>query len=198
MRKALAGILFSILVAAPVVAQTGPSIPSIFTGHDLSGWVVPQGNIWFMAQDGILKVKNGPDQTGHILWTRDSYADFVMEFEFKMGAGTVDSGVFVRKDSEQIQIGISGSLQRDMTASPYIAGKGYPVEAEGVAELLKLDDWNEMTIVAKGNNYTTWLNGQHVMTYNSESAGEQGPVGIQLHGNREMEIWYRDIRMAGL
>ena len=99
MRKALAGILFSILVAAPVVAQTGPSIPSIFTGHDLSGWVVPQGNIWFMAQDGILKIKNGPDQTGHILWTRDSYADFVMEFEFKMGAGTVDSGVFVRKAS---------------------------------------------------------------------------------------------------
>ena len=68
----------------------------------------------------------------------------------------------------------------------------------GVAELLKLDDWNEMTIIAKGNNYTTWLNGQHVMTYNSESAGERGPVGIQLHGNREMEIWYQDIRMAGL
>ena len=85
-----------------------------------------------------------------------------------------------------------------MTASPYISGKGYPVEATGVAELLKLDGWNAMTIVALGKNYTVWLNGRHVMTYDSESAAQKGPVGIQLHGGRDMSIDYRNITLAEL
>lgn len=173
-------------------------LPQVFNGYDFTGWIVPENNIWWKAAHGVLSVENGPEQKGSILWTERDYGDFVIDLEFKMGAGTVDSGVFMRKDSEQIQIGISGSLQRDMTASPYIAGKGYPVEAEGVAELLKLDDWNKLTIVAVGQNYSTWLNGKKVMSYNSESAIERGPVGFQLHGNREMLIEFRNIAMAEL
>jgi hypothetical protein len=115
-----------------------------------------------------------------------------------MGEGTVDSGIFLRNDHDQIQIGISGSLQRDLTASPYIPGKGYPVEAEGVGELLRPEDWNDMTIVAIGHNYSVWLNGKHVMSYDSESAIEKGPIGIQLHPGRAMSIEYRNIRVAEL
>ena len=170
----------------------------IFNGKDLSGWKAPEGNIWWSVKEGILKVKSGPKKKGSTLWTEKDYTDFVMECEFKFGEGTVDSGIYVRKSSEQIQIGISGSLKRDMTASPYISGKGYPVEAEGVKELLKLDDWNTLKIEAKGKTYVTWLNGKKVMTYTSDSAAEKGPVGIQLHGNRDMAIDYRNIRLAEL
>lgn len=170
----------------------------IFNGEDLSGWVVPQDNIWYKAQDGMLKIKSGPDQTGSILWTEKSYSNFILECEFKMGEGTVDSGVFIRADHEQIQIGISGSLKRDMTASPYIAGKGYPVEAAGVKELLDEDGWNDMTIVAKGAHYSVWLNGAFVITYKSDTAVERGPVGIQLHSNRDMDIDFRNIHIASL
>ena len=174
------------------------ALPSAFNGRDLSGWVVPEGNVWFIADEGVLHVTSGPNKKAANLWTEKQYGNFVMEFEFKMGKGTVDSGIFVRKESEQIQIGESGSLKRDLTASPYISGKGYPVEAEGVKELLRLEDWNEMTIVAKGRNYTVWLNGVFVMTYNSESAAQKGPIGIQLHGNRDMALDYRNIRIAEL
>lgn len=53
-----------------------------------------------------------------------------------------------------------------MTASPFIASKrGYPVEAKGVAELLKEDEWNAMKITAKGAAYIVELNGKEVMTY---------------------------------
>ena len=176
--------------------QQATDLPSIFNGEDLRGWVVPEGNIWWRASDGVLMVKNGPEQKGSILWTEEHYGNFIMQLEFRMGEGTVDSGVFVRDDTQQIQIGISGSLQRDMTASPYIPGLGYPVEAEGVAELLDLDGWNSMTIVAISDNYDVWLNGRHVMSYVSESAPESGPLGLQLHGNREMAIDFRDLRVA--
>lgn len=181
--------------ASPLLAEP---LPKIFTGNDLSGWKVPEENVWWKAADGLLRVQSGPKQQGSTLWTEKEYENFIVELEFKMGAGTVDSGVFIRNGNEQIQIGISGSLKRDMTASPYISGKGYPVEAEGVAEILQQDEWNAMTIVAKGPSYVVWLNGKLVMTYVSESAAERGPIGIQLHGNREMAIEYRDIRAAEL
>jgi len=81
-----------------------------------------------------------------------------------------------------------------MTASPYIPGKGYPVEAEGVKELLKLADWNSMRIEVIGKLYTVWLNGKKVMAYESESAIEKGPLGIQLHAGKEMAIEYRNLK----
>ncbi len=180
-----------------VLAGNHPALKSIFNGKDFTGWKVPdKAKASWIAEGGILKVRSGPEKKGSTLWSDTEYKDFVMTFDFKFGKGTVDSGIFMRNDHDQIQIGISGSLKRDMTGSPYIPGKGYPVEAEGVKELLKLDDWNSMKIEATGKTYICWLNGKKVMTYTSDSAIEKGPVGIQLHGNRDMAIDYRNIKIA--
>ena len=85
-----------------------------------------------------------------------------------------------------------------MTGSPYIPGKGYPVEAKNIKKLLKAKEWNRMRIQAIGKEYTVWLQGEKVMTYKSDSAIEEGPVGIQLHGNRNMAIDYRNLKLAKL
>lgn len=190
-------IAFSILLILQSTADDG-ELKSIFNGKDLTGWDVPDNNIWFTVKDGVLKLENGPQKKGQTLWTSDEYENFEMEFDFKMGKGTVDSGVYVRNSREQIQIGISGSLKRDMTGSPYISGKGYPVEAKGVKELLKLDDWNTMKICAEGKKYTVWLGGEKIMTYESDSAVKKGKIGIQLHGNRVMSIEYRNLKARSL
>ena len=190
-------IAFSILLILQSTADDG-ELKSIFNGKDLTGWDVPDNNIWFTVKDGVLKLENGPQKKGQTLWTSDEYENFEMEFDFKMGKGTVDSGVYVRNSREQIQIGISGSLKRDMTGSPYISGKGYPVEAKGVKELLKLDEWNTMKICAEGKKYTVWLGGEKIMTYESDSAIQKGKIGIQLHGNRVMSIEYRNLKARSL
>ncbi|MDE2641445.1 MAG: DUF1080 domain-containing protein [Verrucomicrobiota bacterium] len=184
--------------AAALVAEA--KLKPIFNGKDLSGWEVPDGNDeagWYKAVDGVLKVQSGPKKKGSILWTEKKYRNFVMEFDFRFGEGVVDSGVHVR-NQDQIQIGISGSLKRDMTCSPYIPGKGYPVEAKNIKKLLKAKDWNTMRIQAVGKEYTVWLQGKKVMTYNSESAIAEGPLGIQLHGGRNMGIDYRNLKLAEL
>ena len=189
------------LVALSVLlnsTEAAEPLPSVFNGTDLSGWEPDKLPECWRAVDGVLEVKNDPKQIGSILWTTSDYGDFVMELEFLFGKGRVDSGVFVRHAQDQIQIGNSGSKKRDMTASPYIAKKGYPVEAEGVAELLKTDDWNAMKIVAVGPRYDVWLNGKHVMSYTSDTALERGPVGLQLHPNTRMTISYRNLRLAEL
>lgn len=179
-----------------------PKMKSLFNGKNLKGWVVPENNIWWSVENGILSAQSGPEQTGSILWTRKHYRNFVVEGDFRMGRGTVDSGFFLRSDKKpnpQIQIGISGSLKRDMTASPYVPGKGYPVEAK-VADVLKEDDWNTIKIKAVGNQFTVWLNGQEVMTYTSEPEGTlaEGPIGLQLHPNRDMSIEFRNLKVGKL
>jgi len=187
-------VAFAALSSA-LVAQE--KFEPVFNGKDLSGWKAPEKNVWYLVQDGILQLRSSEDKKGSVLWTEKEYENFVMELEFKFISGTIDSGVHVKSD-DQIQIGISGSLKRDMTASPYIPGKGYPVEAEGVKELLKMDDWNQMRIEVRGTEYAVSLNGKKVMTYKSESGKAKGPIGLQLHGDRDMAIDYRNLKVCEL
>ncbi len=132
-----------------------------------------------------------------MLWTEKKYKNFIIELDFKMGEGTVDSGVFLKND-DQIQIGISGSLKRDMTGSPYIPKKKYPKEAEGVKELLKEKDWNTLKIKVLGNTYTVWLNGKQVVEDTSDTAIAEGPIGLQIHPGKEMEIFFKNIKVTEL
>lgn len=174
---------------------------SIFNGEDLTHWKVPENNIWWSVDEGVLWARSDPEQTGSILWTRQSYTDFAIQLEFKFGEGTIDSGIFMRGDDEknpQIQIGISGSLKRDMTASPYVPTLGYPVEAEGIKKLLKSDDWNTIRAVARGNRYSVWLNGKEVLNYTLDDANLEGPIGLQLHPGKDMTIAFRNMLAAKL
>lgn len=195
-------LILSLLCLGTLDAQDkSPKMKSIFNGKTFKNWEVPEGNIWWTVNDGILSVVNDPKLTGSILWTKKQYKDFVVQLDFKFGKGTVDSGIFMRgdgADAPQIQIGISGSLKRDMTASPYVPKQGYPVEAEGIAELLKMDDWNTMRAQAVGNEYTVWLNGKKVLTYALENAKLEGPIGLQLHPGKEMAIEFRNISAGKL
>jgi len=193
-------ICCAVFLTSATVLVAGPKLKPIFNGKDLSGWEVPDGNDeagWYKAVEGVLKIQSGSKKKGSILWSKKKYRNFVVEFEFRMGEGRVDSGMHVRT-KDQIQIGISGSLNRDMTCSPYIPGKGYPVEAKNIKKLLRPKDWNTMRIQAIGKEYTVWLQGEKVMTYKSDSAIDEGPIGIQLHGGRNMAIDYRKLKLAEL
>ena len=55
-----------------------------------------------------------------------------------------------------------------------------------------------MRIQAIGPEYTVWLQGEKVMTYKSASAIKGGPLGLQLHGGRDMSIDYRNLKLAEL
>ena len=171
-----------------------------FNGKNFTGWKLPLGNKkanWYTIKDKILQIRSGPQKKGSILWTRKSYEDFIIEFEFRFVHGVIDSGIHLR-NQDQIQLGISGSLKRDMTGSPYIPGKGYPIEARRVGELLKLKNWNLARIQAIGPNYTVWLQGVEIMNYTSDSAVKKGPIGIQLHGKRKMGIDFQNLRIHEL
>lgn len=188
-------VLFAILISANA---EDPELKPLFNGTDFTNWQEPDDNVWWTIEKGVLTGKSDPERRGSTLWTSKAYTDFILRLDFRFDSEDYDSGVFIRKEAEQIQIGISRSLQRDMTGSPYISGKGYPVEGVGVSAVLKQDDWNTMVIRAVGNVYTVTLNGQQVLEYASLTAADQGPLGLQIHPNLDMQIAFRNILIAEL
>jgi hypothetical protein len=185
----LASLLF------PTLAIAAPE--KVFNGTGLEGWKVQGADYWTVAE-GVLKGESDDKKQNSVLWSEKSFKDFTVELDFKF-SGDVDSGIFLRHENEQIQIGTSRSLKRDLTASPYIGSKrGYPQEAAGVKELLKADDWNHMKIVAKGNTYTVSLNGKQVIEYVSDTAKESGPIGLQIHPGVKMKIEFKNLTVDSL
>jgi hypothetical protein len=190
-------LLFSLFAAATLHAAP----QAIFDGKSLEGWKVEGGPYWTIKESVLIGESDDSEhkKKGSNLWTTKEYKDFTIEFEFRYTSKNVtdervDSGVFIRNSSDQIQIGVSGSKKIDLTGSPYIgAKKGYPIQAEGVAEVLKTGDWNKMKITAKGPVYTVEINGRKVSEYTSESASEKGPIGLQVHGGTLMKVEFRNM-----
>ena len=197
MKKVITAVALVLFLINIVEAQE-PKLKKIFNGKSLKGWKAPANNVWWSASKGILFVKSTAEKKGSILWTEKSYANFIIQADFLMGDGTVDSGFFLRSEDDQVQIGISGSLKRDMTGSPYIPKLRYQVEATKTKDVLKPKDWNTMKIKVVDKTYTVWLNGVEVMNYTSENIPASGPIGIQLHPGNEMSISFKNIKLAEL
>lgn len=161
--------------------------------QDLVHWKIPKENDqynWYVVEDGVLQLRSSPNRKHSVLKTKKVFTDFRCSFEFRFIEGNIDSGIELR-NNDQIQIGISGSLKKDMTGSPYIPGLGYPKHAKDVDLLLKGKDWNQMTITCEGPRYRVNLAGNEILDYQSPRAIPKGPIGIQLHGNRDMKIDFR-------
>ncbi len=175
------------LAAFPGMAPADPAAATpLFNGKDLTGWKVPEGNVWWTATDGVLAGNNDPAKKGSMLYTAEEYGDFELEAEAKW-TGEIDSGFMFRKKSVdekipgdlQMQIGVSRSLKKDMTGSFYI-GK-YPEEgqAKDGLKLLKPDDWNAFRIVAKGD--LGFVESRKGLPDRLASLGEKLGPAAQLH-----------------
>jgi Domain of Unknown Function (DUF1080) len=189
--------LMYILAICGVFAFAEEAKP-IFDGKSLDGWQVKGAAECWSVTDGAILGKNNDKKQGSTLWTNDAFGDFVLEAEFQF-SGEIDSGFFLRNESEQIQLGVSRSLKRDMSCAPYIGKKGiYPVGAVGVNDLLKMGEWNQIKITVKGKKYIVVLNGKQVLDYTTDEVLEEGPIGLQVHQGVVMQIMFRNLKVKSL
>jgi len=167
----------------------------LFNGTDLKGWSATGGDCWTFSK-GVVTGQSNKKKEGSILWSAAKFKDFVLECDFRF-SGSIDSGIFLRSSTDQIQIGVSRMLGRDMTGSPYIGTIGnYPVEASGVKNLLKEGEWNHFRISVKGAHYLVDLNGKQVLDYTSSTSSKEGPIGLQVHPGVDMKIEFRNVDLT--
>jgi hypothetical protein len=74
------------------------------------------------------------------------------------------------------------------------------IDQEEFTKLMKIDDWNDVVIIAQGNHVRHYLNGRLILDFTDEhpSALAQGVLALQLHGGKPMWAEYKDIRYKRL
>ena len=72
--------------------------------------------------------------------------------------------------------------------------------AETIKEVLKRDDWNDYTIRCQGPRIQLSINGRQTVDYTEPDAAieQTGLIGLQIHGGKPSEAWYKDIRIKQL
>jgi hypothetical protein len=181
-------------------AAAEPVLQPIFNGHDLSGWQAANAEQFWRVDNAVLVGENNEALTGSMLRSEKSYSDFVLEFDVRW-TGEIDSGIEFRQPVIQLQLGVSRSLKRDMTASFYVGKPGYPEagRANNPAALMKPDgEWNTFRLRANGSVFTVWINGTQAVQFTDEGFGGAAPLGFQVHGGLKMKVEFRNIRLAEL
>lgn len=78
---------------------------------------------------------------------------------------------------------------------------GQLIDAESYKNLFKLDEWNDVIIIAKGTHLQHYMNGRLVMDCvdnDPKSALSEGVLAFQLHAGSPMFVEFKDIRFKEL
>ncbi len=75
------------------------------------------------------------------------------------------------------------------------------IDQAGFEKLYKLDDWNDVVIIAQGNHIQHFMNGTQVLDFTDNDpqlALSEGILALQLHGGKPMWTEFKNIRIKEL
>jgi len=179
--------------------------------EDLSNAVLKAGS-WRLA-DGVLERVGGGD-----LWTKQKYADFVLDLDFKVSKGA-NSGVFVRCSDLADWINTAIEIQVHETTDGTKHGQCgavYDIMSPSKNVTKPAGEWNSMQITAQGPKLQVVMNGEKIVDINLDNWTQAGMnpqgtrnkfkyaykdiprtgfIGFQDHGSA---VWFRNIRIQEL
>jgi hypothetical protein len=193
--------LFTVALLSSTVSYAQKA-KKLFNGKDLKGWVVHGTEKWYV-QNGLLVCESGPDKGYGYLATEGQYKDFELTLEFKQEADG-NSGVFFHSKLDgttiagwQAEVAPPGQHTGGIYES---YGRGWLIQPDASKDkYLKMGEWNKMKIVVKGNNVTTYLNGQQMITLDDEKIGSiTGQIALQIHDGGGIKVSWRKIKVKEL
>ncbi|QHT69416.1 DUF1080 domain-containing protein [Rhodocytophaga rosea] len=195
-----------IVTIALSVAWIHPSFTikkvSLFNGKDLSGWKIYGTEKWYVDK-GDLVCESGPDKQYGYLATDKPYKDFELTLEFKQESNG-NSGVFFRSSIEGTKISgwqVEVAPPNHDTGGIYESyGREWLVQIpEEKEKFLKMGEWNELKIRAKGDQVTTWLNGNQMVDLKDAKIGAaNGSIALQIHDGGGIKVRWRKLMIEEL
>jgi len=214
-------ILLIVALAVPSLAQER----QLFNGKDLDGW---EGNpeSW-SVQDGAITGITTDDKrlpfNQFLIWRGGKVKNFELTAKIKQSGN--NSGIQYRsKELPSVGPWSVGGYQCDIHPIPannamlydergrgIVAQNGQTViiDREGTKWLVKetepvkvdVAEWNEYTIIARGNHLIHKLNGQvtvDVIDHQESEREDEGVVAIQIHQGPAMKVQVKDIVLKEL
>lgn len=199
-----------LLFTLALCAQT-PQWESLFNGKNLKGWEKLNGTAEYKVANGEITGISKMGTPNTFLATKKMYADFILEFEFKVADG-LNSGVQFRSNSlkEYMNGRVHGyQFEIDPSSRAWTGGiydearRGwlYPLtEYPSAQKAFKSGEWNKARIEAIGNSIRTWVNGVPCANL-LDNTTDKGFIALQVHaiGNKDQEgktISWRNIRIC--
>lgn len=196
---------FAAVFAASAV-MAGEWVP-LFDGKTLNGWEGATNG--YKAEDGVLKCMK---QGGGKLVTSKDYADFELEFEFKLTPGANNGlGIRCKPEGDAAYMGMEIQILDD--TSPQYAklhdyqyhGSIYGVAAAKRGHLKPVGEWNHERVTAVGGKIKVELNGTVITEADLDKIEKtidgknhpglhwpSGRIGFLGHG---AEVEFRNIRI---
>ncbi len=188
---------------------------ALFNGKDLSGWTAKGGTCLFEVVDDCIvgTCVKGSDST-YLSTSADHFKDFIFTCDLKWDVDC-NSGVMFRakvRSDKKNAVTVFGpqaemeGINSDRGWSGGIYGQScggyfYPlwlVEHREARNALKPNDWNRITISAKGNVVKTWINGVPAAHWVDDGSYPEGFFGWQMHKGEQGQVRFRNIRIHEL
>jgi Domain of Unknown Function (DUF1080)/HEAT repeats len=157
----------------------------LFDGSNMDKWVGSKTS--YMLKDGVIEV-NPTGGSGGNLYTAEEYADFEFRFEFQLTPGA-NNGLGIRAPLTGDAAYVGMELQILDNDAPVYAklnpyqyhGSVYGVIPSKRGYLKPTGEWNEQTVVVKGNDVKVTLNGQVILDGNIKDASINGTADHRDH-----------------
>ena len=209
----LGGAFVSALSAAPKAHPDTTGWPSLVAA-DFSDAVTKPGD--WTVENGMLVAQNK-----ETVWTKKSYANFILDLEFKV-AKESNSGVFLRSgDTKSVLAALEIQVHENQDSAHYgMVGAIYNAQPPAKPMAKPVGEWNRFTITCQDSRVSLVFNGEEVWNVDLNNWQEpkknpdgtpnkfakalkdfsrNGPLGLQgLHGKAQAPVWYRNIRIKEL
>ena len=218
------GVLALTLLTTAASGQS-PAERQLFNGKDLSGW---EGNpaSWSVVDGCITGVTKGDEPLPYnqfLIWRGGTVKNFELRAKIKQSGN--NSGIQYRsKELKDVGPWSIGGYQCDIHPDPrnnamlydergraIVAQNGQTViiDAEGARWLVKetepvkanVAEWNEYTVIARGNHLIHKLNGQmtsDVIDHQVKERELEGLLALQIHRGPAMKVQIKDIVLKEL
>lgn len=175
----------------------------LFDGKTLNGWHILEGGKW-EVKNGAIRGSSPESESRHgILVSDKTFKDFEIEVKYKALKG--NSGLYFRVDESKDAVGVHGfqaeiDEKADAGGLYETGGRAWVVQPtpEQVATWFKPYKWNTMKVRAVGGDITVWVNNKKTAGLKNDPGRTQGHIALQLHGNQEMEVLFKSVKIKEL
>ena len=202
----------------------------LFDGKTLDGWD-GNPEFWSVDDGGCITGRTTKDKptkgNTFLIWRKGKVDDFELRLQFKIDGG--NSGVQYRSEEVEGQKWVIRGYQADFDAAGGWTGSLYEEKARGVlakrgtkvkvpaggkpevvgettpektiVDSIKKQDWNDYTIIARGNHLVHKLNGATTIDLVDEDdvkGKKSGLLALQLHAGPPMTVQFRNLRIRHL
>lgn len=208
--SAMKSLLFFVL--ALTAASAGALPVRLNDGKTFAGWVGDTNKTWRIDTNGAFVGGSLTAQVprNEFLRTEQPYTNFILKLKFKLVGtnGFINGGVQIRsqpatKPTNEM-VGYQCDLGAGWWGALYDESRRNKVlikpDAANVAKAVKLNDWNEYLIRARGKTIETAINGVLMIRYTEtdDTLPQHGLIGLQVHGGGAAEVSYKDITIQVL